>query len=81
MLLRVVVRTCVWACGQPERNWEVDLEHCQRLVDARTKAILINNPSNPCGSNYSAEHLRAIVRFAEKNRLPIVADEIYGARP
>lgn len=49
-----------------------------QLIDSRTKAILINNPSNPCGSNYSAEHLSLIVEVARKHGLPIIADEIYG---
>lgn len=47
-------------------------------MDSRTKAILINNPSNPCGSNFSAEHLVAIAAIARKHGLPIIADEIYG---
>jgi len=49
-----------------------------RAVDAHTKAIIINNPSNPCGSNFSAEHLLAIAAIARKHKLPIIADEIYG---
>ena len=48
------------------------------LIDERTKAILINNPSNPCGSNFSQEHLVAIANLARLNNLPIIADEIYG---
>jgi tyrosine aminotransferase len=38
---------------------------------------LVNNPSNPCGSVYSKEHLIQIIAFAEKHRIPIIADEIY----
>lgn len=38
---------------QPENNWEADLEMMQSLIDENTKAILVNNPSNPCGSVYS----------------------------
>lgn len=48
------------------------------LVDEHTKAIVINNPSNPCGSNFSAEHLLGIAAIARKHQLPIIADEIYG---
>lgn len=65
-------------CTQPESSWECDLESMDRLVDARTRAIVINNPSNPCGSNFSAEHLAGIAAVARKHKLPIVADEIYA---
>ncbi|KAG3244409.1 Tyrosine aminotransferase [Phytophthora idaei] len=63
---------------KPENNWEVDLEHMQSLVDDNTKAILVNNPSNPCGSVYSKPHLEDILALAESNKIPIIADEIYG---
>jgi tyrosine aminotransferase len=47
-------------------------------VDANTRAILINNPSNPCGSVYSREHLLELIQFAEQRRLPIIADDVYA---
>lgn len=62
----------------PDNNWEVDLDSLERQIDKHTKAIVINNPSNPCGANYSKVHLTAILRKAEKYRIPIIADEIYG---
>eukprot|EP00761_Pharyngomonas_kirbyi_P007813 gb/GECH01007824.1/.p1 GENE.gb/GECH01007824.1/~~gb/GECH01007824.1/.p1 ORF type:complete len:417 (+),score=66.46 gb/GECH01007824.1/:1-1251(+) len=62
----------------PARSWEADLEHMQSLIDDRTRAILVNNPSNPCGSVYSADHLRAILQIAERHCVPIIADEIYA---
>jgi tyrosine aminotransferase len=65
-------------CTQPEREWEVDLAHLESLINAKTKAILVNNPSNPCGSVYSKEHLEDILAIAAKHRIPIIADEIYG---
>ncbi|KAG1453492.1 hypothetical protein G6F56_007561 [Rhizopus delemar] len=61
----------------PEKNWEADLEHLESLIDEKTSAILVNNPSNPCGSVYSREHLEAILKVAEKHHVPIIADEIY----
>lgn len=62
----------------PRRQWECDIESMERAVDERTRAIVVNNPSNPTGSNYSAAHLRDILAFAEKHKLPIIADEIYA---
>lgn len=61
----------------PEKNWEADLAHMESLIDEKTSAILVNNPSNPCGSVYSREHLQAILAVAEKHHVPVIADEIY----
>jgi tyrosine aminotransferase len=47
-----------------DRNWECDLDEMEQMIDTRTKAILVCNPSNPCGSNYSAEHLTNIAVVA-----------------
>ena len=61
----------------PDKNWECDLEEMASLIDENTAAILINNPSNPCGSNFTREHIRDIISLAESRNLPIIADEIY----
>lgn len=61
-----------------ENNWEADLADLEAQIDSNTRCILVNNPSNPCGSVYSKEHLLDIIAIAEKHHLPIVADEIYG---
>ncbi|EGG20996.1 tyrosine transaminase [Cavenderia fasciculata] len=62
----------------PSRSWEIDIDHLRSLIDTKTKAILINNPSNPCGSVYSKEHLQQILQVAEEYHLPIISDEIYA---
>ncbi|KAJ2769208.1 hypothetical protein IWQ56_002642 [Coemansia nantahalensis] len=61
-----------------ERNWEADIEHMESLIDDNTAAILINNPSNPCGSNFSKSHLRAILAVCERHHIPLISDEIYA---
>nr|AGU68015.1 tyrosine transaminase [Strigomonas galati] len=61
-----------------ENNWEIDLDEVRALVDDKTKAILINNPSNPCGSNWSRSHVEAIIKVCEELKLAIIADEIYA---
>ena len=62
---------------QPERSWEVDLEDLERQIDDNTAAMMLNTPSNPCGSVYSRQHLLDILAVAEKHRIPIISDEIY----
>ncbi|WVQ81543.1 tyrosine aminotransferase [Cryptococcus sp. DSM 104549] len=61
-----------------ENDWEVDLEMIDALCDHETRAILLTNPSNPCGSNYSKKALLDLLAVAEKHKVPIIADEIYG---
>jgi len=65
----------------PEMDWEMDLQHIQKLIDeniGKVRAILVNNPSNPTGSVFRLPHLEDLVRLCNNNCLPIVADEIYG---
>ena len=69
---------CVTLFPQADRCWEADLDDLERQVDSNTRAIVVNNPSNPCGSVYSQEHLRGIVGVARKHRLPIISDEVYA---
>jgi tyrosine aminotransferase len=61
-----------------EKGWEADLAHMESLIDTNTRGIVVNNPSNPCGSVYSKAHLLEILKVAERHHLPIIADEIYG---
>ncbi|KAI6661244.1 tyrosine aminotransferase [Oopsacas minuta] len=62
----------------PARTYEADLTDLESKIDSNTGAIVVNNPSNPCGSVYSHQHLMDILTLAEKYRLPIIADEVYG---
>lgn len=62
---------------QPEKSWEIDLDHLRSLIDNKTSAILVNSPSNPCGSVYCKKHILEILALAEECRLPIISDEIY----
>ncbi|KAJ8951181.1 hypothetical protein NQ314_007721 [Rhamnusium bicolor] len=61
----------------PENNWEADLHHLESQIDQNTTAIVLNNPSNPCGSVFSEDHLRNILEIAYRYKIPIIADEIY----
>ncbi|XP_063686761.1 tyrosine aminotransferase-like [Bolinopsis microptera] len=61
----------------PENNWSIDLNQLESLIDENTAAILVTNPSNPCGSAFSVQHQRDILSVAEKHGLPLIADEIY----
>uniref|UniRef100_A0A672ZQJ3 Tyrosine aminotransferase n=1 Tax=Sphaeramia orbicularis TaxID=375764 RepID=A0A672ZQJ3_9TELE len=61
----------------PEKSWEADLQHMESLIDERTSCLIVTNPSNPCGSVFSKEHLQKILNVASRHCVPILADEIY----
>lgn len=44
----------------PEKGWEVDLDAVEALVDHNTTAIVIINPSNPCGNVFTYQHLEKV---------------------
>jgi len=60
------------------KGWEVDFDQAKSQIDENTVAILVNNPSNPCGSNYSKSHLIEILEFARISCIPVISDEIYA---
>ncbi|KAM6430039.1 tyrosine aminotransferase isoform 2-T2 [Liasis olivaceus] len=62
----------------PEKSWEIDLKQMEALVDNRTACLIVNNPSNPCGSVFSRSHLQKILTVASRQCVPILADEIYA---
>ncbi len=49
----------------------------ERRLTPRTKAIILNSPSNPTGSMYSRDELAAIAALAMKRRLYVISDDIY----
>jgi aspartate/methionine/tyrosine aminotransferase len=60
------------------RGWTLDLGRLFDACNERTRAIFINTPSNPTGWTASIEELTAILEFARKRGIWIIADEIYG---
>jgi aspartate/methionine/tyrosine aminotransferase len=60
------------------RGWVLDLEQLASAVTPRSKAIVINSPSNPTGWTATRAELSAVLELARKTGLWIIADEIYG---
>eukprot|EP00484_Ammonia_sp_Unknown_P019108 CAMPEP_0197031618 /NCGR_PEP_ID=MMETSP1384-20130603/10572_1 /TAXON_ID=29189 /ORGANISM="Ammonia sp." /LENGTH=546 /DNA_ID=CAMNT_0042461175 /DNA_START=45 /DNA_END=1685 /DNA_ORIENTATION=+ len=61
-----------------DNEWQVDIAHLKSLIDKRTKAILVNNPSNPCGSVLNEQSLMRILKVAEDYSIPIISDDVYS---
>lgn len=62
----------------PSRGWMPDLDHLERLVTPATRALVVIDPNNPTGAVYSTETRRALLNFADRHGLLILADEVYG---
>lgn len=62
----------------PDRDWQPDLEDIQRRTTSATRAIVVIDPNNPTGAVYPEATRRALVGFAEREGLTILADEVYG---
>lgn len=48
-----------------------------KAVGRRTKAIILNSPSNPTGALYCIENLSAVAKIAESKNIFVISDEIY----
>jgi aspartate/methionine/tyrosine aminotransferase len=59
------------------QNYLVSVEQLEAARTPKTKALLFCSPSNPTGSVYSPDQVKAIGEWALKNNVWIIADEIY----
>ncbi len=58
-------------------NYLVSVEQLEAARTPKTKVLLFCSPSNPTGSVYSPEQVKAIGEWALKNNIWIISDEIY----
>jgi aspartate aminotransferase len=58
-------------------NFRVTAKIIEAAITPKTKAIILNTPSNPSGAVVSPEDLEAIVRLAHKNDIFVLLDECY----
>jgi len=59
------------------QNYLVTVEQLEVARTSKTKALLFCSPSNPTGSVYSVEQVKAIGEWALKNNIWVISDEIY----
>jgi aspartate aminotransferase len=58
-------------------NFRITADAIEKAITPRTKAIILNSPSNPAGSIVSAEDLERIVRLAHERGIYLLLDECY----
>jgi len=90
----VVVPTPAWVSYKPmielagglmvevpttvDTHFKCTAEEIEAAITPNTKAIMLNTPSNPCGTMYTPEELKAIAKMLERHPDSyILSDEIY----
>jgi aspartate/methionine/tyrosine aminotransferase len=76
----VMLRGNVVRVPAPAENGFIPrLEAWEKALTPRTRAIVLNYPSNPTGAYPSREYLQALQDFAEAHDLWMISDEVYGS--
>jgi len=60
-----------------EEGFKFTIDKLEKAITDKTRAIIINSPSNPTGMIYSEEELRAVADLAVSKGIYIISDEIY----
>ena len=60
-----------------EPDWQLDTEALRAAITPRTRALIVNTPSNPCGKVFSRAELEAVAELAIEHDLFVFTDEIY----
>lgn len=60
-----------------QENFLVSIDALKEATTEKTKALILNNPSNPTGAIYEESVLKEIADFCLKNDIIVISDEIY----
>jgi aspartate aminotransferase len=69
--------TCVFVEASEAENFKVTADAIERAITPKTKAIILNSPSNPSGAVVSPKDLERIVHLAHERGIWLLLDECY----
>lgn len=58
-------------------GYQLNVSDIKRAITSKTKAILINSPSNPSGAVFKQDTLNALADLCKRERIWLVTDEVY----
>lgn len=59
------------------KDFKINSKQLEKAITSRTKLLILNSPSNPTGSCYTAEELKQIAEVCSKKNIWVLSDEIY----
>ncbi|WP_084125954.1 pyridoxal phosphate-dependent aminotransferase [Demequina sp. NBRC 110054] len=62
---------------RPEAGFMPDPEQVRSLITPRTRALVVNSPSNPTGAVFPRELIEELLSIAETHDLTVISDEVY----
>lgn len=76
-LIRMVGGVPVVVTATEAEHFKLSKEKLAAAITPKTKALILNNPSNPTGMAYSKEELEGIAQVCVANEVYVISDEIY----
>lgn len=76
-IIRYAGGNCVLLEADEAQGFRVTAEMVARLISPRTKAIILNSPSNPSGAVMSPADMTEVVRLAHERGIWVLSDECY----
>ena len=77
--VRIVGATPVCPETREEDGWILSPDALEKAVGPKTKAVILNTPSNPTGGAYARGQMRALLEVLQKHDCWLIVDEIYAA--
>ncbi len=76
-MVKMADATPIFVNCTEENEFRINKEDLLKAITPKTKAIILNSPSNPTGSVYTKLELEEIAKIAIEHNIFVVSDEIY----
>ena len=64
--------------GDLESDWKIDVEKLEKLIDEKTRLVILNSPSNPTSKVIDEKTFSEIVQIAKSKGVTVLSDEVYS---
>ena len=70
-------KTMFWHATKVDGKWTFDLNQLEKLIQPKTRAIILNPIHNPTGHIHTLQEYMQIIEMAKKHNIIIFSDEVY----